>query len=271
LGYFRKLKEAKLFAMTKNIKVKEHHGSRIHILNWVERLDFADQLSHLLCPTGAIIQCTDKWMPKGFCDPEEAHIEYFGPEILPEIDWKALHNWWLVYKRGANTPNWDLANTCTIQGEKGLVLIEAKAHTNELNTDGKRLALNASIRSHKNHEQICQAISEASHTLSEVVKGVDISCCTHYQLANRVAFSWKIASLGIPVILVYLGFLGDESWKDKFIDNNHWKCELRKYMDRHIPEDFIDQWICCGKSKMQTIIRSLPIEKCYNSEPHTEI
>jgi hypothetical protein len=251
--------------MTNNIKVKEHHGSRIHILNWVKHPDFTDQLSHLLCPTGAIIQCTDKWMPKGFCNPEEARLD--RSDILPACVRQILQDWWLVYKRGANTPNWDLASTCTIQGQRGLVLIEAKAHVKELNENDSCGAKNEA-----NLGRICKAICNASHTLSEVVKGIDISCCTHYQLANRVAFSWKIASLGIPVILVYLGFLGDKSWQDKFIDNSHWICELQKYMDKHIPEDFIDQWICCGKSKMQMIIRSLPVEKCYhNSEPCTEI
>jgi len=251
------------------MEVKKHRGSRIHILKWVKRPDFTDQLSHLLCPTGAIIKCTDKWQPKGCSkfDKDEVRLKWFCQTL--NINKETLWKWWLVH--WGNMPNWDLASTCTIKGEKGLILIEAKAHTNELNTDGKRLALNASVRSRKNHEQICQAISEASHALSEVVKGIDISCCTHYQLANRIAFSWKIASLGIPVILVYLGFLGDKSWQDKFTDNNHWNCELRKYMDKHVPEDFIDQWICCGKSKMQMIIRSLPVEKCYNSEPHTEI
>jgi len=80
-------------------------------------------------------------------------------------------------------------------------------------------------------------------------------------LANRVAFSWKIASLGIPIILVYLGFIGDKSWpRDQFEDNGHWLCELRKYMDNHIPENFIDRWICCRKGRMQMIIRSLPAE-----------
>ena len=35
----------------------------------------------------------------------------------------------------------------------------------------------------------------------------DISRDHHYQLSNRFAWSWKLATLGIPVVLVYLGFL----------------------------------------------------------------
>jgi len=240
--------------MIKNGKVKECHGSRIHILRWVERPDFANQLSHLLCLTGATVLSTDVWMPKGFSNPAEPRLEQFDP--LPACVRQALQNWWLVHKCRANTPNWDLASTCTIQGQQGLVLIEGKAHVKELNENDSCRATNKA-----NLDRIGQAICEASQALAKEIPGVNISRDTHYQLANRVAFSWKIASLGIPVILVYLGFLGDKSWpRDQFEDDRHWMHELRKYMDNHIPEDFISRWIDCGEEQIQMIIRSLPVE-----------
>ena len=238
-------------------------GSRMDLLNWVERSNFIDQLSRLLYPTGAIVQTTDVWMPKGHSEPEEARLRQLGTEILPGLDWKAIQDWWLVHKRGANTPNWDLASTCTIQRRRGLVLIEAKAHTNELKIEGKGLDPNASFNSLENHKRIGQAIDRASQALAESIPGVNISRDTHYQLANRVAFSWKIATLGIPVILVYLGFLGDKGIADigePFRDAKHWEQELWKYMDTKLPCKFIDRWIDCGEAQMQMIIRSLPVE-----------
>jgi len=40
---------------------------------------------------------------------------------------------WLAHSGKANTPNWDIANTCKVAGaEKSLLLIEAKAHAAEL-------------------------------------------------------------------------------------------------------------------------------------------
>ncbi len=36
-----------------------------------------------------------------------------------------------------------------------------------------------------------------------------------YQAANRFAWSWKVASLGTPVILVYLGFVGANQMSDR--------------------------------------------------------
>jgi hypothetical protein len=242
---------------------KQNRGSKKHILDWVECTDFTDQLSELLHPTDAVVQSTDTWMPKGYNNPNEARLEQFGPHILSTINWQTLQDWWFAYKPGANTPNWDLASTCTIQGRQGLVLVEAKSHAQELETAGKRLESTASINSRKNHDHIGQAIKQASDALGKVIPGINISLDTHYQLANRVAYSWKIASLGIPVVLVYLGFLGDKNISDvgkPFIDDNNWLQVMRTYRRDQIPEDFTERWIYCGKESMQMIIRSLPVK-----------
>jgi len=237
-------------------------GSRKHILDWVERSDFTSQLSQLIHSTGASIHAKDAWMPKGHGNPKEARLKQLGSQILPSVDWQSIQDWWLASKPRANTPNWDLASTCTIGGQQGLVLVEAKAHVQELKVEGKHLKLNASPNSRKNHERIGRAIKEAGHALGQIVSGTNISRDTHYQLANRVAFSWKIASLGVPVVLVYLGFLGDKNIADvgePFRDSAHWQKEMRKYMNGCIPEEFTERWINCGKAGMQMVIRSLPV------------
>jgi hypothetical protein len=223
-------------------------GSRKHILRLVENPNFAERLSQIINSTGVTIQSSDTWMPKGYCEPNEARIGWFYQE-LPNIA-KDLHDWWLVCKRGANTPNWDLISTCN--GRKGLVIVEAKAHVKELNENDFCGAKNKD-----NRKQICQAINGVNQAL-----GASLSMDTHYQLANRVAFSWKIASLGVPVVLVYLGFIGDKNMSDvgePFENDAHWQEVMQKYMKEHIPEKFTDRWICCGKASMQMIIRSLPI------------
>ncbi len=240
----------------------DYRGSRKHILDWVEQPNFANQLSQLLSITGATVKSTDTWMPKGHNNPEEARLEKFGPRILPNVNWKALQDWWLAYKPGANTPNWDLASTCTVEGQRGLVLIEAKAHTQELKIEGKPLKHYASSNSERNHERIGKAIKEATDALGKIVPEVSISRDTHYQLANRIAFSWKIASLGVPVVLVYLGFIGDKDISDvgePFKDDELWRKIIGDYMTNQVPGDFTERWIHCGKASMQMIIRSLEI------------
>jgi hypothetical protein len=239
-----------------------YRGSRKHILDWVERPDFTGRLSQLPQPTGAIVGSSDLWMPKGHGDDTEARLEQFGPQVLPTVDWNILQDWWLVAKRGAKRPEWDLASTCTTDGQRGLVLVEAKAHTKELESKGKTLQPDASDNTRKNHERIGSAIEEASGALAKAVQGVNISRDTHCQLANRVAFTWKVASLGVPVVLLYLGFLGDETMSDvgePFADDGHWQQTMRTYLADRIPEGFLDRWIDCGQAQMQMIIRSLAV------------
>ena len=52
------------------------------------------------------------------------------------------------------TPNWDITSTCTVRGEPGLLLVEAKAHAVALDLRGKRLNRAASLNSQENHKQI---------------------------------------------------------------------------------------------------------------------
>ena len=76
-----------------------------------------------------------------------------------------LKTWWLAVTgrgKGARTPNWDIASTCAVRDKPGLLLIEAKAHSNELDSDGKSLRSSASPNSIKNHERIGLAITEAA-------------------------------------------------------------------------------------------------------------
>jgi hypothetical protein len=75
-------------------------------------------------------------------------------------DRRALARRWLADPRPTSrTPNWDIASTCTIDGRKGLLLVEAKAHRPELTEEGKRVNDDISAA---NHERIGVAISEAN-------------------------------------------------------------------------------------------------------------
>ncbi len=143
----------------------------------------------------------DRWLPRGGTDDKEARLEKDGEHLLPgSLDWSELWRWWLVHNGRANTPNWDLAASCSIQGRRGIVLVESKAHIEELSNEPKREAKAPSQRSLQNSQRIRQAIAEASRHLSVLVPGVSISSNSHYQLANRVAFTWKLASMGLAEI-----------------------------------------------------------------------
>jgi hypothetical protein len=240
-----------------------YRGSRKHILDWVEQTDFRAQLNRMLKSAGAMVAAEDQWQPLGYQRPNEARLDHFGAQELPEaINWNELTNWWLIHARGANTPNWDLLSTCTLNGRKGLVLIEAKANVSEIKREGKIIKNNAYNNSHDNHKRIKMAIEEARTELDKVINGVKISrdCC--YQLSNRVAFSWKLSSLGLPVVLVYLGFTGDtgiENVGERLRDHAHWKKVMDEYASLVLPQGFCDHIINCDRADMRMIICSRPI------------
>jgi hypothetical protein len=210
-------------------------GSRKHVLDRVLQPNFASELCDLVAPVRLCTNDASVWMPMSHLKPEEARLERFGPRFLPNHSaWEELQRWWLAHRRGANTPNWDIALGCEIEGRSGLILVEAKANVPELGEGGKILSPKASENSRANHDQIGKAIEEARNGFADLGHQTTISRDTHYQLSNRLAFTWKLAKLGIPVVLVYLGFTGDTGIIDAgdyFVDAAHWEKTFRAYAD----------------------------------------
>ncbi len=238
-------------------------GSRKHILDWTAHVDFPTQFESLIALPECVLAQPPAWQPRGYEDSAEACLEDTGAHFIPGVGcWDDLASWWLLHRRGANKPNWDLVVACNMEGASGLALVEAKAHERELDWRGKRGDPDGSANSAANHERIGQAIAEASAALDRIIPGVRLSRDSHYQLANRVAYSWKLASMGVPVVLVYLGFTRDNGMADvgpPLRDPTHWQSLMRSYTAGVLPAGFIDRWLPCGKARMRMIVRSRPV------------
>lgn len=132
-----------------------------------------------------------------------------------------------------------LAATAAVQGRPGLLLVEATAHAHELSSDGKPLPAAASANSQRNHDRIGACLAEASTTLNYLTPGWHLAITSHYQLANRFAWAWRIATLGIPVVLVYLGFLDAHEMADvgaPFADDPAWEQAMRQHSRGIVPD-----------------------------------
>lgn len=196
----------------------------------------AQSLTELVDLQGVSIEATDFWMPKGKPvqgddrPAREAWIDRDSGFISIRLQ-KLLREWWLAVQRGANTPNWDLASTCAIEGRRGLLLVEAKAHGNELSRRGKSLL--GSDNSRKNHARIAAAIDEANAGLERASGGAwSLSRDDRYQLSNRFAWAWKVAELGVPVVLAYLGFLDAQDMAADgplFLTHGDWDDAVRRH------------------------------------------
>lgn len=158
----------------------------------------------------------------------------------------------------ANTPNWDIASTCTNGEKAGLLLVEAKAHSSELKQDGKTLGKDASVGSVANHEQIGRPICGASAGLNEAMNGWKLRCDSLYQLANRFAWAWKLASMDVPVVLVYLGFLAATEMTDlgqPFVDYADWSRIALEHSRNIVPEQAWGRDITVGCATITPLIR----------------
>lgn len=237
-------------------------GSRKHVLDWSSRASFADEVIAMASPVGCALTPSSQWMPKGHSAPREARLEVFGPKAMPgHSAWPSLRTWWLKHAAGANTPNWDIALSCLVEGEPGLILVEAKANEPELSGAGKRAVI-GSDRSRENHEQISSAIVEAREALSAQFPTIAIDRDRHYQISNRIAFAWKLATLGIPTVLVYLGFLGDTGVANvgpPFYDDDHWQRTFGSHLAEVCRDDICGAGVETSDAKFWLLVRSRPV------------
>ena len=89
-----------------------------------------------------------------------------------------------------------------------------------------------------------------------------ISRDSHYQLANRLAFTWKLATLGIPVMLLYLGFTGDDGIRvagRPFADDADWRNAFNAYVSDAVPLSMFDRRLEVGSTPIWLVSRSRPV------------
>jgi len=245
-------------AETITIPAKDLSGSRLRclMLTSLPENHVAKVLSLLVSPLATVDETKHHWMPGGFLNPAEAKLGECSAFLTPELR-EHLTSWWLKVPKRANTPNWDLVSTCDIGGRDGLILVEAKAHDTEERPEGKAPG------NEENHQQIHSAISDANLALNDICLGWAITRDSHYQLCNRFAWAWKVASLGVPVVLVYLGFLhADEMSRcgKPFSSGQEWRALIMDRVTKLVPEAAWERRLQTGGAPMWATIRTLDLK-----------
>lgn len=253
----------------------------MHVLDWVEDPDFADRFLELVQPIACTRDVDWRHLPKSHRDDREARLETFGPEAFPEDGqlFKDLKSWWLAH--GGNTPNWDIAARANIEGTPGLILVEAKANRLELKTGSKqsfRLSKEQQARLSATEQEACRnrsaendarirdALKAAEQGLAATFPTITLSCDTDYQLSNRIAFAWWLANSGLPVVLLYLGFTGDETFGEgKFHDEADWQNELTSHLAAIGSPDILERRIDTKCAPMWVVARHKTVAR--NSPP----
>ena len=232
---------------------KDSRGSRPRCVLLVDGdpSGVAKRLTQLVNCRDVTVSSSQEWMPRGkplyrcgkWDDAPAKETDLINKNnLLSSGVQDDLRKWWLDVG-ATGTPKWDIASTCEIEGKRGLLLIEAKAHKKELT--GKPGKPTNSPNSQRNHQKICRAIAEANAGLKSATGNPwHISRGSHYQLSNRFAWAWKLASLRVPVVLVYLGFLNAQDMENDgplFRCYADWERALKTYGN-----DVVDN-SCWGK------------------------
>lgn len=249
------------------LRPNERRGSkpRCHLLTHGSPDVVAKGLTALVHPF-AIISPSDCWVPLGFESTGEATLPEAVRLLTKDVRLE-LGRWWLaVPSNKTRTPNWDIASTCTIEGKTGVVLIEAKAHEQELikeETGRKSMETPVSGNARRNLLRIDWAIRDASAALSEETGLTwSLSRDWNYQTSNRFAWAWKLADLGIPVVLVYLGFLKAGEMSDKgrpFTDDADWQRVVKCHSRTRFAAEVWGRRLTCRGVPLIPLIRSLEV------------
>ena len=232
-----------------------------------ERDEVAQRLTALVDLPVVSVSAGDRWQPRGrpvhmdgsWDTTPSNEVDLAGPNDLVSHDLQLeLRSWWLEVHARARTPVWDLAATCTISDRPGLLLVEAKAHSGELSPAGK--ALPRTPNGWRNHERIGAAVAEANEGLGPASGGSwELSRDSHYQLSNRFSWAWKLASLGVPIVLVYLGFLNADEMADigqPFRSKDEWKAVLMDHSDGIVDPRSWGEWLDTGGTPMIPVVRA---------------
>jgi len=251
-------------------QVKENghwKGSRLRCILFTNNSKevFINSLLNLINPSQLGISVDIKkdcvCYPNGYVDVDEVKLGKSN-KLITASERIELNDWWLGRKtessRDKDTPNWDIACSAKINSRDGLVLVEAKAYKGELwKKDDKSGADPLGSLVH-----IKNALQEANAALNNHLSGFRLRHDEHYQISNRFAWSWKLASMNIPVILIYLGFLNAHEMNTPTIFKEHddWNKCVENYCYSKIPFDIWDSEVKTEKASFYPIIRSIEIQ-----------
>lgn len=233
-------------------------GSKNAVLKLIDSDHFLKSINELIEETGAKITNYDNWMPKSLNMRKEGQLKLFLKYNFSKQLYTDLVKWWL--HTNETTPNWDLISTCTIEGERGLLLVEAKAHNSELENATFANSTGTSENSIKNHYKIGEAIQQANTAINKQIDGVCISRDKCYQMSNRVAHTWWLANQGIPVVLLYLGCLKCEDMvngrRTLFATDEEWQTAFTNHANLVGVNNLVGKKVDCGKSNFIIISKS---------------
>jgi len=84
----------------------------------------------------------------------------------------------------------------------------------------------------------------------------------HYQLSNRFAWSWKLATLGVSVVLMYLGFLNarDMVGEKLFLSPEEWESTIKTHSESVVDNTCWNLWLNISGTPLLPLIRASELQ-----------
>jgi len=225
--------------------LNEGYGSELHLLRWLglHRDDLTRKVEDKTGLSGL------QWMQFGFSQGEKKYdSELRKLNFLSPSDREvALDRYF-----GKINPNWDAVATGMRNGNKCYVLVEAKAHTEEI-ADG-------SSHGGESHDAIAEELKVAAKAITGIDDLGEDWIGKYYQLANRLYVQKVLEGAGIDSIQVNIYFCGDRhDGKNCPADKSGWQAAVRdelkflkletdaakSFLDKHYRELYID--VCSNR------------------------
>ncbi|SOC15679.1 hypothetical protein SAMN05880501_108126 [Ureibacillus xyleni] len=218
--------------------MENEKGSKLQIQHYVNH-QTKEMNNAIIMSSPSLLTFLDKELQITWYSPleENNHKEYRNEFLTLFEDWKdkrsILETFWT--RQG---PQWD--GFAVVQGknnQKGLLLVEAKAHVNEMKSKSKAVDGKSKMLIESTLEEVKQIFN--SHA------SLDIWLNQYYQLANRLAYLYILnEKLGIPTWLILCNFVEDRSYKPTTLDEwlKHYQ-EVYSKMDIHRNTSLFNQII----------------------------
>lgn len=186
---------------------KGNKGSKYCIQRYID-VDSNELSNYMFAASTSLLSFADLSLVTDWISPLKKNNYYeYRDDFLDDLDlninlydtYKKLRDFW-----PKNGPQWDgLATVNGKNNEKGVILVEAKAHVSETQSDMKASSIESinKIKKALKETQLYMGIRENDWTKE------------YYQLANRIAYLYFMnVKMNIPTWLVLINFVDDKTY-----------------------------------------------------------
>jgi len=213
-------------------KMGNGYGSEFHLLRFLgyHRDKLNDEIKQVT--GGRVID----WLDFGFGGGGKLDSEWKGVDFVNSPS-GVKSAWQAFWPQSGNVPNWDAVGRLESNSATEYLLVEAKAHAEELQSS-------CAAKGTEKQGGLNKIKDALQTTITTNGFGVDVNrwLRPYYQYTNRLAHLHFLIQHGIPARLVFIYFCGDD-WKGRNLPNgkpptcpkeaNKWAIPLQR-MYRHL-------------------------------------